>query len=134
MPTNTEIVILLLIVGVGCALFFAAREFVRGVQLAKQEHDARRNAERGADSESGQKNGAKAPPPHEDEAPKIWHEILEVSPTARPEEIKVAYRRMITLYHPDRVNGLGLELRAIADRRAKEINAAYDTARKIIQF
>jgi DnaJ-class molecular chaperone len=63
-----------------------------------------------------------------------WHQVLEVTASASIEEIKAAYRRMIALYHPDRVDGLGVELRTVAERRAKEINEAYTTARKIRRF
>ena len=36
-----------------------------------------------------------------------------------------AYRKMARMYHPDRVEGLGPELKESAERRMKEINAAY---------
>ena len=124
MPDTMNMLFLLLAAGVGMALFFAAREFVRGVRLAKQEHDAR-----GA---HGPRPDGQNDPHKEAETPhRPWHEILEVSPTAGTEEIAVAYRRMISLYHPDKVSSLGIELRAVAERRAKEINEAYSIARKM---
>ncbi len=54
------------------------------------------------------------------------HEVLGVTPDATQAEIKAAYQRLIRQYHPDRVADLGPEIRAVAERRAKEINAAYD--------
>jgi DnaJ like chaperone protein len=60
--------------------------------------------------------------------PKPWHEVLGVSTKASMQDIKTAYRRLITQYHPDRVEGLGPELRELATVRAQEINAAYQAA------
>jgi len=48
------------------------------------------------------------------------YEILGVSPTATPEEIKSAYRHLSKLYHPD------LNPSPEATIRMKEINCAYD--------
>jgi DnaJ-domain-containing protein 1 len=59
-----------------------------------------------------------------------WWEILKVDPDAPPEEIKSAFRRAISQYHPDRVEGLGIELRELADRKAKEVNRAYTLAKE----
>ena len=56
---------------------------------------------------------------------KLWHEVLEVSPTASLHQIKAAYRAKIALYHPDKVAGLGEELRRLAEIHTKEINIAY---------
>jgi DnaJ-domain-containing protein 1 len=53
-------------------------------------------------------------------------EILEVSPRASVEQIDAAYRRLIQLYHPDKVESLAPEFKAIAVARMKEINAAYE--------
>ncbi len=130
MPETANIPFLLLTAGVGVALFFAAREFVKGIKLAKQEHNARSTAGSGSQDQNDPNAGPE--PPQRDETPhKPWYKILEVEPAAGPEEIKVAYRRMIALYHPDKVNSLGVDLRAMAERRAKEINAAYAMARKL---
>jgi DnaJ-domain-containing protein 1 len=60
-----------------------------------------------------------------------WFDILGVSPSAPVEEIKRAYRSQIAKYHPDRVQGLGLELQALAEMKAKEINAAFSYAMRM---
>lgn len=52
-------------------------------------------------------------------------EVLGVSPNASQEEIRDAYQRVIQQYHPDRVAHMAPELRDLAERRTKEINAAY---------
>jgi hypothetical protein len=60
-----------------------------------------------------------------------WYEVLDVDEGANFSEIKGAYRKKIALYHPDRVAGLGSELRQLAETHAKEINAAYALACKL---
>lgn len=62
---------------------------------------------------------------------KQWYEVLDVSEQATKVEIRAAYRRVIALYHPDRVSGLGKELVELANRRAYEINEAYETVRRL---
>lgn len=60
-----------------------------------------------------------------------WHEILEVSPDASLVEIRQAYKVKIGQYHPDKVSRLGSELRELAEKKAKEINSAFDYASSI---
>ena len=47
------------------------------------------------------------------------------------QEIKKAYRKMAKKYHPDKVASLGKELRLLAEKRSKEINVAYQTAKRL---
>lgn len=59
-----------------------------------------------------------------------WWDVLEVSPEANIEAIKRAYRKQMSLYHPDKTSGLGVELQKLAGTMAQEINIAYDAAVK----
>lgn len=59
------------------------------------------------------------------------YEVLEVDSQASDDDIDAAYRRQIAQYHPDKVAGSAKEIRELADRRASEINAAYDQIQKI---
>jgi hypothetical protein len=52
--------------------------------------------------------------------------ILGVGDNASEAEISAAYRRLAQMYHPDKVAGLAPEFQTPADRRMKEINAAYE--------
>jgi hypothetical protein len=52
-------------------------------------------------------------------------EILDLKPTATSTEIAAGFHRLAQMYHPDKVAGLGPEFHALADKRMKEINAAY---------
>ncbi len=58
-------------------------------------------------------------------------EILGLESGASQEEIKKAYRKLSMKYHPDKVRHLGDEFRDIAEKKMKEINAAYDYFKKM---
>jgi len=53
---------------------------------------------------------------------------LGVAPDAAPTDIKRAYRKLISKNHPDKLAARGLpeSMRAVAEERSREINAAYD--------
>jgi DnaJ-domain-containing protein 1 len=71
-------------------------------------------------------------PVHEEEhIPTSWFHILEVSESATAGEISAAYKKIISQYHPDKVATLGKDLRALAELKSKQINAAYDYALKL---
>ncbi len=59
-------------------------------------------------------------------APRSPYDILGVSPSATQNEIKTAYRKLASQYHPDKVAHLGEELQKLADQRFKEIQHAYE--------
>ena len=57
-----------------------------------------------------------------------WHDVLGVPADATHEQIVSAYRARMSEYHPDKVASLGPDIRALAEQKAKEINAAYAEA------
>ena len=54
------------------------------------------------------------------------YRIFDLTSDATDAEVDQAYRRLISQYHPDKMSGAAEELRRQADRKAGEINAAYD--------
>jgi len=52
--------------------------------------------------------------------------VLDVDPSADDETIRRAWQRLVSQYHPDKLEGAAPELRAQADERLREINRAYD--------
>jgi curved DNA-binding protein CbpA len=55
-----------------------------------------------------------------------YYQQLGIDPTATETEIKRAFRKLATLFHPDRQPGSS---RAAAETRMKELNAAYSVLR-----
>jgi hypothetical protein len=53
------------------------------------------------------------------------YETLGLSPPADQEEIRAAYLKLANQYHPDKVAHLGEEFQALAEKRFKEIQQAY---------
>jgi DnaJ like chaperone protein len=57
-----------------------------------------------------------------------WNQVLGVLPDASVEDIKRAYKVLMSQYHPDKVATLGEELRALAESKSKDITSAYREA------
>lgn len=64
------------------------------------------------------------------------YEALGISPDADSAEIKLAYRRLMNQNHPDKLAARGLpdSMRAVAEERSREINAAYDLIKEARKF
>lgn len=69
----------------------------------------------------------KAPPPAPEADP---YAVLGMAEDASMAEIDAAYRRKMSDYHPDKVANAAAEIKALAETRAREINAAYEAIRK----
>lgn len=59
------------------------------------------------------------------------YRVLKVAQSASMLEISTQYKRKIREYHPDKVAALAKELRELAEFKSKEINSAYDFAKKL---
>jgi DnaJ like chaperone protein len=70
---------------------------------------------------------AAAPP---DPTPR-WYDILGVASTAGEAEIRNAYQRLVSQYHPDKVEALGPELKDLAIQKTQQITAAYREALQV---
>ena len=54
------------------------------------------------------------------------YRVFNLTSEASDAEIDLAYRRLISQYHPDKYAGMAEDLRRQAENKAGEINAAYD--------
>jgi DnaJ like chaperone protein len=59
-----------------------------------------------------------------------FYKILEIEPAASDDEVKKAYRRMATKYHPDKVAYLGEDVRKAANEKFQKLNEAYEKIKK----
>jgi len=57
------------------------------------------------------------------------YRILDVDRSATKEDIREAYRRLASQYHPDKVAHLGEEFRKLAEIKFKDVQRAYDMLR-----
>lgn len=57
-----------------------------------------------------------------------WFAVLQVSPSARIEEVEKSYKVLIKQNHPDRVHGMSPAIRKLAEMETKKLNIAYQQA------
>jgi uncharacterized membrane protein YkvA (DUF1232 family) len=57
------------------------------------------------------------------------YQVLGIDRNASQDDMKQAYKRLAGKYHPDKVSHLGLEFQALAEKRFKEIQEAYEALR-----
>ena len=56
--------------------------------------------------------------------------VLGTTASASDDDVELAYRRRMSEYHPDRVANAAVEIRELADQRAREINGAYEQIKR----
>jgi formylglycine-generating enzyme required for sulfatase activity len=54
-----------------------------------------------------------------------YYEILDILPSATDDQIRTAYRILVQLHHPDRLQQMSPAVREYAEERLKKINLAY---------
>ena len=101
---------------------------VKGLLLEKEARERRREEQAPPKrAQSRRKDGRRAAPARsEHHCP---YRTLDVPQHASLAEIKAAYRKRLTEYHPDKVASLGIELRNLAEEMTKRINDAYEELR-----
>lgn len=57
-----------------------------------------------------------------------WFAVLGLSERATIEDVKEAYKALIKQNHPDRVQGMSLAFRQLAESETKRLNSAYEQA------
>jgi len=60
----------------------------------------------------------------------VAYKILEINPDATDLEVKKAYRKMASKFHPDKVHHLGEEFQNMAEEKFKSLNDAYHQIKK----
>ena len=59
------------------------------------------------------------------------YRVVGLAEDASDAELDLAYRRLISQYHPDRLAGAAPELQRQAEAKAREINTAYDRSKEL---
>lgn len=62
------------------------------------------------------------------------YKVLGLTKNATDDEVKKAYRRLAMKYHPDKVEGLGEDMKKNAEAQFREINEAYEQIKSIRGF
>jgi len=77
-------------------------------------------------------NQTKQPPPKRftSSAAKSAYDLLEVKKSDSWEDIKRAYKRKMSQYHPDKVEQMAPEFKKVAKEKATELNKAFEQIRK----
>ena len=107
--------------------YFVARK-KRIADFSRYDQQANGNfGGRGSGSYFGRSRSYQKDQDSEDTAPEKRdpHHVLGIDSSASAEEIKRAYRELARKYHPDKLEHLGDEFKALAEMRFKEIQQAY---------
>lgn len=88
---------------------------------------------RGAARDTRQDAPRDAPRPAAAAAHEDWWTVLYLPANADLAAVKDAYRSLIAQYHPDKVSGMGPEIRAVAEAQSARINAAYEAAKRALK-
>ncbi len=54
------------------------------------------------------------------------YKVLEISPSATDEEVRIAYRKLVLKHHPDKVAALGEDIRKASEEKMQAINEAKE--------
>ncbi len=110
-------------------------------ELRKAEEELRREAPRSGRSSNQQQGSGKSGGQHKQQEQQhrqqegkrkpgekddaYYFGVLGLTPQANNDEVKRAYRKLMSQYHPDRVASLGADLQKTAVEKSKSINEAY---------
>jgi len=76
----------------------------------------------------GSAHSGRAQAPNQEQSLPQSYATLGIKPDASAQEVKRAYRKLVSQYHPDKLVSQGLpdEMMEVSKKRVREINAAYD--------
>lgn len=96
--------------------------------FSREEYEHLLHMMRGAWHYEEARRDRRAPRPRLDDA----YAVLGVSENASDEEIRKAYRRLMSQHHPDKLVAKGLpeEMMALAKEKVQDVNRAYDQIRE----
>ncbi len=80
--------------------------------------------------DSGAFSGKRKPDSPSPDAGMDPYAVLDIYESAAMDAIDAAYRRRMSEYHPDKVANAAPEIKELAERRARDINTAYEEIRK----
>jgi len=106
----------------GLALGYIGVSFLMDKKRPPPPAPPKRPVDRSSDAAPpGEGRAPEAAPPH-------WTEVLGIGIDASIDDVRNAYKREMSRYHPDKVASLGVELRELAERKSKQIGEAYRQA------
>ena len=106
----------------------------RRKRYARGRHDADplgRHDQRDEHGEGDQDGGAQQQT--NEEPPRPWWQVLGIPEGSTLDDVKLAYHTKVKQYHPDKVMGLGEEFQKLADDKTKEINEAFESAKRALR-
>ncbi|MBE0645375.1 MAG: DnaJ domain-containing protein [Bacteroidetes bacterium] len=93
-----------------------------GSSAGQRQTGSSSQSRQGGGQQSASQEGRRKPGEKDDA---YYYNVLGLTPSATEAEIKKAYRKLMSQYHPDRVATLGEDLQRAASEKAMTINEAY---------
>ena len=93
---------------------------------AREEEERQQQEEHRRREEDREERRGRAEPNSSDDDLKKYYDILRISESATPSEIKTAYRKEVKVYHPDNFQNRTAEIQKDADEKTQEILNAYE--------
>lgn len=117
---------MLIVIGGLFVGYWLVASILRGLRNTKKDSFSQANFAKSVPKDSPKSRDKFEPESSQTEQkPPSWNEVLGVTPFASSDEVRGAYRKLVSQYHPDKVAALGPELRELATRKSQEINWAY---------